>query len=477
MTVADLLAAAEERWGERLFVVDDVGGRWSFAATAERARRAAAGLRLRGVGAGDRVALMAPSSSDFIAGWFGVVLAGATVVPIAISSAPPEVAYRLAHARCKLLLDDAALAALMLAAPLASLPPPADAAIAQILYTSGTTGSAKAAAVSHASLASHTLNIARTVGLGPDDVVLGTLPLTHSFGCRMVMLLALAVGARAVLLRRFDAAQAVELLDREGVTFWPVVPTMLAAVCAVDGPPPRGLRWAMSAGAPLADALCRRAEARLGCEVRQGYGLTEASFSTIDAPPSPRAIGSVGRPVDGVEVRLGGDGEIEVRGPHCMLGYVDDAPATAAAIGDGGWLRTGDIGRLDEHGRLWVVDRIKDLIIRGGNNVYPAEVEAALAAHPAVAEVAVVGRPDDYWGEEVVAVVALRAGHAGGGDEPARVAGELDAFARARVAATKVPREYAFVDALPLGPSAKVQRRVLRHALVDGSLATTRPRR
>jgi long-chain acyl-CoA synthetase len=224
----------------------------------------------------------------------------------------------------------------------------------------------------------------------------------------------------------------------------------------------------LSAGAPLPDALARRAEARLGCAVRQGYGLTEASFSTIDAPPAARTLGSVGRPVAGVELRVV-DGEIQVRGPHRMLGYVDDDAATAAALDDG-WLRTGDLGRLDGDGRLFVVDRLKDLVIRGGHNVYPSEVEAALAAHPAVADVAVVGRPDDYWGEEVVAVVVRRAGHAPAPEE-------LAAFARARVAATKVPREVAFVDALPLGPSGKVQKRVLRQLIVDGALPTVKPAR
>jgi long-chain acyl-CoA synthetase len=242
---------------------------------------------------------------------------------------------------------------------------------------------------------------------------------------------------------------------------------MLAAVCSVDGPPPPSLKWILSAGAPLADALCRRAEARLGCVVRQGYGLTEASFSTIDAPPAPRDVGSVGRPVAGVEVRIADGGEIEVRGPHRMLGYLDEEAATRAAIDGDGWLRTGDVGRLDDDGRLWVVDRTKDLVIRGGNNVYPSEVEAALAAHPAVADVAVVGRPDDYFGEEVVAVVVARGGHSVD-------AAALDAFARARIAATKLPREYAFVASLPLGPSGKVLKRELRRRLVDGTLATVK---
>ena len=474
MTVAELLAAAVGKWGARTFVVDEAGGGWSFAETAERARRAAAALAARGIVSGDRVALMAGNSREFVAAWLGVALSGAAVVPLSTVSAPPEVAARAALARTKLVIDDALVGELVRNDAGASLPAIENDAIAQILFTSGTTGVAKAAAVSHASLVAHTVNVARTVGLGPDDVILGALPLTHSFGCRMAMLLALAVGARLVVMRRFDGARALALLDEHAVTFWPAVPTMLAAVCApeqADVPRPRALRWILSAGAPLADALCRRAEARLGCEVRQGYGLTEASFSTIDAPPAPRTIGSVGRPVAGVEVRISGDGEVEVRGPHRMLGYLDDRDASAAAIDGDGWLRTGDVGRLDGEGRLWIVDRTKDLVIRGGNNVYPSEVEAALAAHPAVADVAVVGRPDEYFGEEIVAVVVLRAGHSAGHD--ASVA-ELVAFARTRIAATKVPREVAFVDALPLGPSGKVQKRELRARLADGTLPTTK---
>jgi long-chain acyl-CoA synthetase len=546
--VGALLATAAARWGERVFVVDDDGRSWTFDEMYRWARGGATALRARGVGPGDRVALMARSSAEFVAAWFGCALAGATVVPIPTVSAPPEVAHRLAHARCRLAIFDDELAALAHAAAVERLAPgawPSDPlvptaagtakaeptafdsgaaisagdagpagdgaaiaaanarpagddgasiaaanagpafddgvaispgsrgpagdgdAVAMILYTSGTTGVAKAAAFSHASLAIHARNVAATVGLDDGDVILGALPLTHSFGCRMVLLLATVSGARIELLGRFDGPRALARIAAAGVTFWPVVPTMLAAVCAVDGPPLPSLRWLLSAGAPLPDALCRRAEARLGCVVRQGYGLTEASFSTIDAPPSLRVIGSVGLPVAGVELRLGGGGEVEVRGPHVMLGYVDDPAATAVAL-DGGWLRTGDVGQLDGDGRLTIVDRAKDLIIRGGNNVYPSEVEAALAAHPAVAEVAVVGRPDDYHGEEVVAVVVIRAGATADADE-------LAAFARERVAATKVPREYAFVAALPLGPSAKVLKRELRRRLAAGELPTTKP--
>ena len=466
MTVAELFAAAARTWGERLFVVDDAGARWTFAETRERALRAAAALAARGIGPGDRVALLAANSAEFVAAWLGIALVGAAATPISMAASPAERAELVARMGCHA-IDAAELPSLMQGAPAAAPPPIGDDTIAQILFTSGTTGGARPAAVTHGSLVAHTLNVARTVGLGADDVVLGALPLTHSFGSRMVMLLALAVGARIVLMSHFRAARALALLDEEGVTFWPAVPTMLAAVSAVDGPAPRTLRWVLSAGAPLTDALCRRAEARLGCEVRQGYGLTEASFSTIDAPPAPRAIGSVGRPVAGVEVRIAADGEIEVRGPHRMAGYLDGTPAP---VDDDGWLRTGDVGRVDGDGRLWIVDRKKDLIIRGGNNVQPSEVEGVLAAHPAVADVAVVGRPDDYFGEEIVAVVVVRHGQSLAADE-------LVDFARARLSPFKQPREVAFVEALPLGPSGKVLKRALRQALADGTLPTMKPSR
>jgi long-chain acyl-CoA synthetase len=466
MTVAELLARAAAQFDERVFVVDDAGARWTFGETEERARRAAAALVARGIEPGDRVALLAANSAEFVAAWLGITLAGAAVMPMSTVASPEERAEQLTRMRCKAIAA-ADVAELLQASPAAALPAIAGDTIAQVLLTSGTTGGARPAAVSHGSLVTHTANVARTVGLTADDVVLGALPLTHSFGSRMVMLLALATGARIVLMSHFRAARALALLDEEAVTFWPAVPTMLAAACTVDGAPPRMLRWVLSAGAPLADALCHRAEARLGCAVRQGYGLTEASFSTIDAPPAPRVVGCVGRPVAGVEVRIAADGEIEVRGPHVMAGYLDGTPAP---VDDAGWLRSGDVGRLDDDGRLWIVDRKKDLIIRGGNNVYPSEIEGVLAAHPAVAEVAVVGRPDDYFGEEIVAVVVVRSGHT-------LTADELVDFARARLSPIKYPREIAFADALPLGPSGKVVKRALRQLLVDGTLPATKPSR
>ena len=445
---------------------------------------------------GARVALIAGNGGSFIAAWFGVVYAGATIVPVPVGAALAEVVARVDHAGCDLILADAErlafarAAAAACARPVAvrevddlaaggALAPLAPASTgaddpAMILYTSGTIGRAKGAVISHASLLLHTAAVAHhALRLGPDAVVLGALPLSHSYGCRMVMLASFFAGARCVLLPRFSARGSLAAAAGEGVTWLPAVPTMFAAWGALpEAPALPALRWCLSAGAPLPDALRRRAEERLGVEVREGYGMTEATFSTLNAPPDERVPGSVGRPAWGVEVRVvdahgvdvpaGAEGELLLRGHNQMLGYLDDPRATAAAQRDG-WLRTGDVGRLDDAGRVQVIDRIKDIVLRGGHTIYPAEVEDALATHPDVAAVAVVGTPDPFYGEEIVAVVVAAVG--------TRPTLELlQAWLVDRLASHKHPRALAVVDSLPLGPSRKVLKRTLRAWLADGTL-------
>jgi long-chain acyl-CoA synthetase len=501
INAAQILRQAALRWPDRPAVID-AGAAGSarrvvtYRDLDERARSVATRLARRGVQHGYRVALIADNSEAFVAAWFGILYAGATVVPIPVVSAAPEVAHRLRHARCRAVLFDGDRTALVnevlagLDFQIArfevahvtqvasdAIPHPGDAAPhepAMALYTSGTSGEARCALISHASLLLHTSVIVHhAIALRADDCVLGALPLTHSFGCRMVMLATFFAGARCVLVPRFDAARTLTLMQQEEVTWLPAVPTMYAAWGDQGGGARSSkLRWGLSAGAPLPDEVARRAELRLGAEIRQGYGLTEATFSTMNAPPDPRVLGSVGRPVWGVEVRIvdaggadvpaGADGEVLVRGHNAMNGYLDDPDATRLVSGTG-WIRTGDVGRFDEHGRLAIVDRIKDLIIRGGNNVYPAEVEAVLAEHPEIAEVAVIGRPDRYWGEEVVAVIVAREGTVPDPDQ-------INVWVRERIASTKVPREYAFVPTLPLGPSGKVLKRELIDWMVQGML-------
>jgi long-chain acyl-CoA synthetase len=479
-TAGDLLQDAAERLGARTAIVELAAGRRrevGYDALDAGARRVAARLVEAGVGPGDPVALAAGNGCAVVQAWFGILYAGGVVVPVPTVAAPPEVSYRLDHARCAALLfdrDREPLAQRSVASAARAVPLLEIGGAAMILYTSGTTGTPKGAVISHASLVRHTRGIvARTLDLTSEDRVLGVLPLAHSYGCRMVMLASLVAGCRIVLPSHFDAAQSLQAMVDEEVSWAAAVPTMLAAWARLaPGPQPRSLRWCLSAGAPLAAEIVQRAEARLGAEVRQGFGMTEASFATINAPPDARVIGSVGRPTPGVEIKIedegggtlppGRDGQILVRGDNAMTGYLHDPAATAEAL-RGGWMHTGDIGRLDDAGRLWVVDRAKDMIIRGGNNVYPSEVEAVLAAHPDVLEVAVVGRPDAYLGEEIVAIVVPRDGAGLDG-------AELYAFAAERLSRTKVPREYAIVDALPLGPSRKVLKRTLREQLAAGSV-------
>ncbi|MCB9623463.1 MAG: AMP-binding protein [Sandaracinus sp.] len=461
-------------------------GNTSYAELDERACRLAARLSRHDVLPGDRVLLCAGNDSAYVAAYFAILYAGATVVPVPVVSAPAEVAFRARHAKTRVAFVDAARRDLMPEGVLALDPhdeddgatlDPRDApatdvggGLAMILYTSGTTGTPKGAMITHASLVAHTGALVHHVlRLEEDDVVMGALPLTHSFGIRMTVLTPFYAGARTVLVDRFDAPLTLALAEREAVSWLPGVPTMFDAWGHTKGMPLAWLRWCLSAGAPLPAETRRRAEKRLGAEVREGYGLTEATFTTIDAPPDLRTEGSVGRPVWGVEVTLRKErdedevGEVLVRGQNVMVGYLDDPAATREAFEDG-WLRTGDLGRLED-GRLVLVDRLKDLVLRGGHNVYPSEVEHVLVEHPAVREAAVVGRPDSHLGEEVVAVLTLH-------DGATLDLEELDAFCRARLSKVKLPREIAIVDAMPLGPSRKILRRTLRAQVVGGELET-----
>jgi long-chain acyl-CoA synthetase len=408
-----------------------------------------------------------------------------------------EIAFRLQHARCKALLVDTERIAVAQegqvraggTAALLSIEEalagddredapcqvPAD-AFAMLLYTSGTTGAAKGVCITHGSLGAHTRALAeRTLELTPEDRILGTLPLTHSYGLRTTLLVPFFAGASTVFVRRFSAALTLELCTKHGVTWLPAVPTMLVAWAnEPTGPVPPALRWCLSAGAPLLEDVRRRAEDRLGAPVRQGYGLTEANLAAINAPPDRLVEGSSGKPVPGVTLRIASDsgkelapgerGEVLIRGQNVMAGYLDDKLASAHVM-RGGWLHTGDIGFVDAEGRLSIVDRSKDLILRGGASIYPSELENVLADHSAVEHVAVVGVPHAYYGEEVIAVVVRNANV---------TAEALDAWVRGRLAPYKVPRGYAFIESIPVGPSGKTMKRLLRDQLVAGEIQIER---
>jgi long-chain acyl-CoA synthetase len=337
---------------------------------------------------------------------------------------------------------------------------------ALILYTSGTTGTPKGAELSHRNLATNTLTTSETLlQVGPDDVLFGGLPLFHAFGQTCALNTAVAAGATLTLLPRFDPQRALEIIARDKVTVFLGVPTMYAALLHAELPEgfdTGGLRLAVSGGSALPVEVLHGFERRFGAGVLEGYGLSETSpVAAFNHPDRPRKPGSIGVPIRGVEMRLvaedggvaapGEIGEIAIRGENIMTGYWNRPEATADAIRDG-WFHSGDLARVDEDGFYFIVDRKKDLIIRGGYNVYPREIEEVLYEHPAVAEAAVVGVPHPLHGEEVAAVVTLRPG-------AEATAEEIRAHAKDRVAAYKYPRIVTIAAELPKGPTGKILKR------------------
>jgi long-chain acyl-CoA synthetase len=346
-----------------------------------------------------------------------------------------------------------------------------DAAV--ILYTSGTTGAAKGAVLTHAGLLEAARNAVSVLRYGPDDVILGSAPFSHVLGASGAMNAAILAGAAVFVPERFDASRTLAEMATAGTTVLLGVPAMCLALTAVArdvaARPP--LRLAHVGGAPLPAQVRLQFERTFGCPIHEGYGLTELTGMAAAQPVGvPRTAGSVGVPVAGVEWRIraadgslcvpGEVGEIQFRGGTVIPGYWQDAAATAAAFDADGWLATGDLGRADEHGNLFLVDRTKDVIIRGGYNVYPREVEEALQGHPDVHEVTVVGTPDETLGEEVTAFVVLVPGAHADADS-------LRAFAAERVAAYKYPRRIVVCDGLPKSPTGKVLRRELARKPVD----------
>jgi long-chain acyl-CoA synthetase len=336
---------------------------------------------------------------------------------------------------------------------------------AVILYTSGTTGRPKGAELTHSNLRRNVTASARLFGLGVGDVIFGGLPLFHSFGQTCTMNAAISKGATVTLLPRFDPAKALKIIERDRCTVFEGVPTMYGALLNHpdrDSVDVSCLRVCASGGASLPVEVMRGFEDAFGCKVLEGYGLSETSpVASFNHPDRERKPGSIGTPLEGVEFRLADDdgndvpvgeiGEILIKGHNVMKGYWQRPDATAEAIKDG-WFATGDMARVDEDGYYFIVDRKKELIIRGGYNVYPREVEEVLYEHPAVREAAVVGIPHDEWGEEVGAAVALKDGHTA---DP----GELVEFVKEHVASYKYPRRIWFVDDLPKGPTGKILKR------------------
>ncbi len=489
--------------------------RLTYAELDAAASRVAAGLAARGIGPGDHVALSCPNLPWFPVIYYGILKAGAAVVPLNVLLTEREIAYHLADSgatayfcfegTAELPLGKAGLAAyrrtascehfVLLTADPATTSPAADAetlaefthrqpatfeyvataetGTAVILYTSGTTGQPKGAELTHSNMVQNALLANRLFGLHPHDVHLITLPLFHSFGQTVQLNAGFATGATVVLLPRFDAGQALALMQREQVTFFAGVPTMYHALLHCEDTPDIAaiaarLRVAVSGGAALPAELLRRFEERFGVPILEGYGLSETSpVATFNRVDRPRRPGSVGLPVWGVEVKIiaadgteaatGEPGEIAIRGHNVMKGYFRRPEATAEATDAQGWFRTGDVGTRDADGYVYIVDRKKDMIIRGGFNVYPRELEEVLLTHPDVSLAAVVGMPHPSHGEEVKAFVVRVPG-------AALTEAELVAWCRRNMAAYKYPRIVEFRDTLPMTATGKILKRELAGA-------------
>jgi long-chain acyl-CoA synthetase len=445
-------------------------------------------LAARGIAPGTPIGIMLPNVPEFASVYYGILRTGAVVVPmnpllkareiayyLGDSGAPvifawhvtaPEVEIGAKEAGAEAILVDPATFPdiLATASPAPQVVDRAAYDTAVVLYTSGTTGHPKGAELTHANLINNVeVSAADLFQLGPDDLIFGGLPLFHAFGQTCTLNAAIMTGASLTVLPRFDAAKALGILADERVTIFAGVPTMFSALLHV---PDRSdydvsaLRLCISGGAAMPVEVLRQFEDQFDCIVLEGYGLSETSpVASFNHPDRERKPGSIGTPIRGVEMRVvdaagaevpqGEVGEIAIRGHNIMKGYLNKPDATAEAISADGWFRTGDIGRVDADGYYYIVDRKKDLIIRGGYNIYPREIEEVLYEHPEVAEAAVVGMPHPELGEEVGAAVALKPGATVTPDE-------LRSFVKSQVAAYKYPRRVWIVDALPKGPTGKI---------------------
>jgi long-chain acyl-CoA synthetase len=480
--------AAADHPDSRAIKMDDLV--LTYAQLHEAAGRMSTLLRSAGVAPGDRVGIMLPNVPAFPIAFYGALAAGAIVVPMNPLLKSREVGYYLSDSGAKVVLAwsaaageaakgaaDAGAQAITVETPdladlLAELTPAAvrsdrdGADDAVILYTSGTTGKPKGAELTHAGLTRNAELTAQTILQNhPGDVVMGCLPLFHVFGLTCGLNATVAAASTLTLLPRFDGAKALDIIARDKVTIFEGVPTMYAAMLHLpDADPAQAatLRVCASGGASLPVEILRGFEEKFGCMILEGYGLSETSpVASFNLPDRERKAGSIGVPIEGVQMRLIDDagqtvpageiGEIAIRGHNVMKGYWGKPEATAEAIKDG-WFRTGDMARVDEDGYYYIVDRKKDLIIRGGYNVYPREIEEVMHEHPAGAAVAVIGIPHPDLGEEVGAAVALK-------PDASATPDELRAFVKDKVAAYKYPRQVWLIDALPKGPTGKILRR------------------
>jgi long-chain acyl-CoA synthetase len=497
-SLPELLRTRAEEIGEERFV-RDAHQEWTYGEFAHRVTEVAAGLRELGVGEGDVVGVVLPNSPHYLEVWWAILWLGATFNPVNPALTPHEAANILAdsEAICAVCTPEAAagleerreqLPALReivvaegvdLAAALrghgtvdehARIPGDQ---IASFVYTSGTTGRPKGAMLSHHNFLTNSWQLGEPLPVSRGDTLGMVLPLFHVNAQLVTTVIPLVIGAQVAMWERFSASQFwADVANFEPVTF-SSVPTMLAALLhapGADEAESNSLRFVICGAAPLSPALFRRFEEKFGLKIMEGYGLTEGTCcTTINPFTGPRKIGSVGLPTRAQEVAIldengdvaadGTAGEVCFKGPNMMKGYYNRPDANAETIRDG-WLHTGDVGYRDPDGYFFLVDRKKDMIIRGGENIYPREIEDVLLEHEQVKEAAVVGRPDEVRGEEVHAVVALVSG---------TDTGALEEHCRQRLAAFKVPSSWEVVDELPKTSTGKIDKKPLREKLTTAA--------
>jgi len=446
-------------------------------------------LHDRGFSPGDRVVIMLPNVPYFPVVYYGILRAGGVVVPMNALLKAREIEFCLRDAGARLMFawqgfeQEATAAARRAGAgcivvrpgefeelvgttqPAGEVAVTAEDDTAVILYTSGTTGTPKGAELTHFNLKRNCEVTRDLFAFIPRAITLGALPLFHSFGQTCALNATIVAGGTLTLIPRFDPVKALEIIQRDRVTLFEGVPTMYNALLHCPERPrfdTSTLALCVSGGAAMPVELLRGFERAFECKILEGYGLSESSpVASFNHPDRERKAGSIGTPIAGVEMKVVDDeghslprgevGEIVIRGHNVMKGYWNKPETTADALRDG-WLHTGDMAKVDDDGYFFIVDRKKDMIIRGGYNVYPREIEELLYEHPAVREAAVIGMPHDEYGEEIGAAVTLN-------DGAATTETELREFLKNQVAAYKYPRELWFVDELPKGPTGKILKR------------------
>ncbi len=437
-----------------------------------------------------RVAVMLPTSGAFTGVISGVWFAGRTAVPLNYLLKSDELQYVIDDCGTDVVIASRQLCETLGIEPKAkrivwiedirfrSLPSPRwpkrceRDETAVVLYTSGTSGRPKGVMLSHGNLWSNVTQIREHEDLGPDDVFLGVLPQFHSFGLTALTLLPFFTGAKAVYNARFTPRRIVDLFREHKPTVFFAIPSMYNALMTVKGAKPEdfeSLRMAVSGGEPLSDTIARGCMERLGIEVCEGYGMTESSPVTHCKLAGEDAPGSVGRPLPRITQRIvdestgrdlppGRDGELRLSGPNIMKGYLNLPSETLASFDERGFLRTGDMARVDRRGYLWITGRIKEMLIVGGENVFPREIEEVVDTHPDVFAAGVIGEPDPMRGEVPVAFVEIEEGAEPDTDS-------IRAWCRDRLAGYKVPKRVVVVEQLPRNPTGKVLRRALKDLL------------